>query len=253
MYETIPAPRRGGGIFAALGQLLVVMLVIALSIGGTLYALHAGPFGTPAEAPVTKVDLTPTVLHAVHSANQLVTAETQVDQIVSATASSRLPGSDEKVIYFAVYNIKAGVDLAQIKDSDITVNGDTVRIVLPPTHIISQSLDAQKSYVLSHSLGITAQIGGVSQGLMDTVLRTAEEKARTATLSDDTLLKAARENATADLTRILNASGITNVVFVDAATATTTAQTAASVTVTTSRTTSPAARTAVALTPTPRR
>jgi len=155
------------------------------------------------------------------------------------------------VIYFAVYDIKAGVDLSQIKDSDITVNGDTVRIVLPPTHIISQSLDAQKSYVLSHSLGITAQIGGVSQGLMDTVLRTAEEKARTATLSDDTLLKAARENATADLTRILNASGITNVVFVDAVTATTTAQTAASVT--TSRTTSPATRTATAPTPTPRR
>jgi len=253
MYETIPAPRRGGGVFAALGQLLVIMLVIALSIGGTLYALHAGPFAVPAEAPVTKVDLTPTVLHAVHSANQLVTAETQVDQIVSATASSRLPGSDEKVIYFAVYDIKAGVDLSQIKDSDITVDGNTVRIVLPPTHIISQSLDAQKSYVLSHSLGITAQIGGVSQGLMDTVLRTAEEKARTATLSDDTLLKAARENATTDLTRILNASGITNVVFVDAATATTTAQTTASVTVTTSRTISPATRTAVALTPTTRR
>jgi len=124
------------------------------------------------------------------------------------------------VIYFAVYDIKAGVDLSQIKDSDITVDGDTVRIVLPPATIISQSLDAQKSYVITHEVGPTTVIGGPSKELMDTVLRTAEGKAQVATLADDNLLKAARESATANLTALLNASGITNVVFVDAPTAT---------------------------------
>lgn len=226
---TIPAPPRRRGIFFALGQLIGLLLVIGLTVGVTLFALHAGPFAPPSTI-TTKVDLTPTVLHAVRGANQLVTAETQVDQIVTASASSRLPGSEEKVIYFAVYDVKAGVDLSQIKDGDITVDGDTVRIVLPPAAIVSQSLDAQKSYVLSHSVGPTTIIGGPSQQLMDTVLRSAEEKARMATLADDNLLKAARENAAGDLTRILNASGITNVVFVDAPTATAAARTAASVT-----------------------
>lgn len=260
MVDLVPSPsrRRGGGLFAALGQLLVIILIIALTMGATMFVFHAGPFAPSSESPPPKVDLTPTVLHAVHSANQLVTAETQVDQIVSATASSRLPGSDEKVIYFAVYDVKAGVDLSQIKDSDITVEGDTVRIVLPPPTIISQSLDAQKSYVLSHTLGPTAQIGGVSQNLMDAVLRSAQDKAQMALLNDDTLFKAARENAMTNLAQILNASGVTNVVFIDAPAATATAQTAASVTTSpaargTAITSSAVARPTIVVTPTPRR
>jgi len=223
VFEMIPAPPRRRGLFYALGQLVGLLFVIGLTVSVTLFALHAGPFAAPApskDVPVVKVDITPAVLHAVHSANQLVTAETQVDQIVTATSMSRLPGSQEKVIYFAVYDIKAGVDLSQIKDSDITVDGDTVRIVLPPATIISQSLDAQKSYVITHEVGPTTVIGGPSKELMDTVLRTAEGKAQVATLADDNLLKAARESATANLTALLNASGITNVVFVDAPTAT---------------------------------
>ncbi len=222
VFEMVPAPPRRRGLFYALGQLVGLLFVIGLTVSVTLYALHAGPFALPVakDAPVVKVDITPAVLHTVHSANQLVTAETQVDQIVTATSMSRLPGSQEKVIYFAVYDIKAGVDLSQIKDSDITVDGDTVRIVLPPASIISQSLDAQKSYVITHEVGPTTVIGGPSKELMDTVLRTAESKAQMATLADDNLLKAARESATANLTALLNASGITNVVFVDAPTAT---------------------------------
>ncbi len=222
VFEVVPAPPRRRGLFYTLGQLAGLLFVVGLTVSVTLFALHAGPFAAPVtkDAPVVKVDITPAVLHAVHSANQLVTAETQVDQIVTATSMSRLPGSQEKVIYFAVYDIKAGVDLSQIKDSDITVEGDTVRIVLPPASIISQSLDAQKSYVITHEVGPTTVIGGPSKELMDAALRTAESKAQMATLADDNLLKAARESATANLTALLNASGITNVVFVDAPTAT---------------------------------
>jgi hypothetical protein len=165
-------------------------------------------------------DLRPTVLHAIQSADQLVTADRQVDQEITKSASSRLPGSTETLTYLAVYDVKAGVDLSRITESDITVEGDTVRIALPPPYIISQALDAEKSHVVSRSTGPTSFIGGASKDLLDTVLREAQTRANTETLADGTLLKAAQENAASDLTRLLNDAGIKNIVFVSSPTPT---------------------------------
>lgn len=165
---------------------------------------------------MTKSDLRPTVLHAIQQADQLVTARRQVDQQITKSAKSRLPGSTETITYLAIYDVKAGVDLEQIKVDDITVEGDTVRIVLPPPFIISQALDEQQSHVVSRSTGPTAFIGGPSRELLDAVLRDAAARARLGTLDDGTLLAAAQENAASDLRRLLNAAGIANVVFVTA-------------------------------------
>src|SRR5262249_32294450 len=158
-------------------------------------------------AQVAKTDMRPTVLHAIRQADQLVTAQRQVDQEITKSAKSPLPGSTETIRYLAVYDVRAGVDLGQITESDITVVGDTVRIVLPPPFIISQALDEQQSHVVSRSIGPTAFIGGPSKELLDTILRDAAARARLGTLDDGTLLEAAQENAANDLRRLLNAAG----------------------------------------------
>ena len=198
---------RGGGTLTLLG--------VAVVVAATLYFTHFGLTLHPFAPSVHKTsDIRPTVLHAIQSADQLVTADRQVDQEITKSASSRLPGSTETLTYMAVYDVKAGVDLSKITESDITVEGDTVRIVLPPSYIVSQALDAQKSHVVSRSTGPTAFIGGASKDLLDAVLREAETRADTETLANGTLLAAAQENAATDLRRLLNAAGIANVVFV---------------------------------------
>lgn len=199
--------RRGGGM---------TLLGVAGVIGLTLYVTHFGLTLHPFAPHVTpKTDVRPAVLHTIRGADQLVTAERQVDQQITKSASSRLPGSTESLTYLAVYDVKAGVDLSKIQESDITLDGDTVRIVLPPSFIVSQALDAQKSHVVSRSTGPTSFIGGASKELLDTVLRDAESRAKTETLADGALLKSAQENAAGDLTRLLNDAGIKNVVFVN--------------------------------------
>ena len=199
--------RRGGGL---------TLLGVAAVIGLTLYVTHFGltlhPFN-PSVRP--KTDVRPAVLHAIRGADQLVTAERQVDQQITKSAGSRLPGSTESLTYLAVYDVKAGVDLSKITEGDITVDGDTVRILLPPPFIVSQALDAEKSHVVSRSTGPTTFIGGASKDLLDAVLREAQSRANTETLADGTLLSAAQENAASDLTRLLNDAGIKNVVFVN--------------------------------------
>ncbi len=189
----------------------------AVIVGLTLYVVHFGFTLHPFAPKVTRSnDLRPTVLHAIRQADQLVTAERQVDQQITKSAKSPLPGSTETITYLAVYDVKAGVDLSQITEQDVTVEGDTVRIALPPPFIISQALDAQQSHVISRSEGPTAFIGGPSKELLDVILRDAEGRARLGVLDDGTLLQAAQENAATDLRRLLNAAGIANVVFVPA-------------------------------------
>jgi len=200
--------RRGGGL-----TLLGMAAVVGLTLYITHYGLTLHPF---APHVAEQTDMRPAVLHTIRRADQLVTAERQVDQQIKKSAGSRLPGSTETITYLAIYNVKAGVDLSQIKESDITVDGDTVRIALPPPFIVSQALDAQKSQVISRSTGPTSFIGGPSKDLLDTVLREAEDRAKTETLADGTLLKTAQENAATDLTRLLNDAGIKNVVFTSA-------------------------------------
>src|SRR3954469_16221580 len=104
---------RGGGFIWTLAG-------IAAIIAATLYVTHFGltlhPFAPSVQQ---KNDLRPTVLHAIQSADQLVTAERQVDQEITKSASSRLPGSTESLTYLAIYDVKAGVNLSQIKESDI--------------------------------------------------------------------------------------------------------------------------------------
>jgi hypothetical protein len=202
-------------IVIARGSGALTLLGVAAVVAATLYVTHFGLTLHPFAPNVHKTnDVRPAVLHAIQSADQLVTADRQVDQEITKSASSRLPGSTETLTYMAIYDVKAGVNLSQITESDITVDGDTVRIVLPAPYIVSQALDAQKSHVVSRSTGPTSFIGGASKDLLDTVLREAESRANTETLADGTLLQAAQENAASDLTRLLNDAGIKNVVFV---------------------------------------
>ncbi len=196
------------------GGLPLVLVMVVLAVAATLYLVHFGPTLHPFAPHVTgATDARPAILHAIQGSDQLVTAEREVDQEITKSAGSRLPGSTETVTYLAVYDVLAGVDLSRITEDDITIDGDTVRIRLPPPYVISQALDAQESHVLARTEGPTAFIGGPSKDLMDAVLRDAQDRAKTATLADGTLLAAAQENAASDLRRLLSAVGYTHVVF----------------------------------------
>ena len=124
--------RRGS---ALMGQIIALVVLIPLAILVVSWVLQSGgPFKSN-----TQVDSNlPVVLRTIRSANQLVTAQTEVDVPITGKSSSMLPGSDEKIIYYAVYNVTAGVDLSKMKDADITESNGTITIVLPAPEILSQ-------------------------------------------------------------------------------------------------------------------
>ena len=53
----------------------------------------------------------------------------------------------EKVLLIATGNVEAGVDLGEIGENDVSVDGDTVTIDLPEAEILSASLDEETTRV----------------------------------------------------------------------------------------------------------
>src|ERR1700710_1810281 len=94
-------------IVIARGSGTATLIGIAAVIAATLYLTHFGLTIHPFAPHVHQQnDIRPAVLHAIQNADQLVTADRQVDQEITKSASSRLPGSTESLTYMAIYDVK---------------------------------------------------------------------------------------------------------------------------------------------------
>ncbi len=92
----------------------------------------------------------------------------------------------------AAGNVQAGIDMTLIKDKDIIINGDSVKITLPPATIISVELlpdqsevfDSQKKWLLSDYEGLEVEAMDKARQQLETwathqanILPTAEKLA----------------------------------------------------------------------------
>jgi len=112
---------------------------------------------TPTPTPVPTWTSTPTatpipvaiVIEEIRQAKELVTVVISEQAIVSYDQDNgycvlrRLPPT--QVMYFAFGQVRAGIDLSLISANDIQVTGTQVTIKLPPSFIITSSIDADRS------------------------------------------------------------------------------------------------------------
>ena len=82
---------------------------------------------------------------------ELATSEYTVGKIVKLDDSDAAwykPG-DRKILINCKAKIKAGIDLNQIKNSDIIINGRTIEIIIPAAKVISFTMDSKYSLMTS--------------------------------------------------------------------------------------------------------
>jgi len=85
---------------------------------------------------------------------ELATSEYTVGKIVKLDDSDAAwykPG-DRKILINCKAKIKAGIDLNQIKNSDIIINGRTIEITIPAAKVISFTMDSKYSYTAMESV-----------------------------------------------------------------------------------------------------
>ncbi len=99
------------------------------------------------------------VLESVRQLSDLTTVEYNFSQII--TSERELPPLlqalySDRLVYFAVGRIQAGVNLSAIQPEDVIIDGTTLTIILPPPALQDCFIDEGASGVISRDTGVFA-------------------------------------------------------------------------------------------------
>jgi hypothetical protein len=144
--------KRGGGFGTTLVlAFIIVVLSVALGVGIGSFDFMArlpvvGPFLF--EEQPARTTTGPVVVEGIQDLDQLAT----VRWTESVPITKESGGTDlerfffgERVLLIAVGEVEAGVNLSDIGEDDVRVNGDSVTIRLPEPEVLSTSLDEEET------------------------------------------------------------------------------------------------------------
>jgi hypothetical protein len=160
----------------------------------------------------THIDVsTPAAVELIRQLSRLETVAYSIDKIEEGERQSLLLPSflvGDKMLLVARGEVIADVDLGQLKDGDVAVNGDTVRVRQPKAQVLMTQIDNQRTKLYSRSTGVLV---AADPDLESEVRRAAEEQILRAAVSDG-ILEKAEANARGSVGALLKGLGITKVV-----------------------------------------
>ena len=146
--------RKGSGFGLTLAlALLLVMVSVVLGVSISRFDF-IGRF--PVVGPLlfeeqpAQTTTGPVVVEGIQDLDQLATVRwiesVPITRVSGGTALERLL-SGERVLLIATGEVEAGVNLADIGDNDVKVEGKSVTIRLPEPEVLSTSLDEEETHV----------------------------------------------------------------------------------------------------------
>jgi hypothetical protein len=153
--------KKAGGFGTTLVlAFVIVLLSVALGVGISRSDFMeripvVGPFLFE-EQPV-RTTTGPVVVEGIQDLDQLATVRwTESVPITKESGGTELEQIlfGERVLLIAVGEVEAGVDLADIGQDDVRVNGDSVTIRLPEPEILSTSLNEEETRVYDRDFSL---------------------------------------------------------------------------------------------------
>lgn len=117
----------------------------------------------------------------------------------------------ERVLLVATGEVEAGVDLAEMDEDDVRVDGDRVTVDLPEPQILSSSLDEERTRVYDRDRGL------LNLGADDVLVQEARQDAEAevvTTADENGILKTAERNAEESIRAFVTTLGFEEVEFV---------------------------------------
>jgi hypothetical protein len=212
--------KRGGGFRSTLVMaLLVVVLSVALGVGISRFDFMAsipvvGPFLF--EEQPARTTTGPTVVEGIRDLNQLATVRWTESVLVTresgGTQLERLL-TGEKILLVAVGEVEAGVDLADLGQNDVQIDGEHVAIRLPEPEVLSSSLDEEKTAVYDRDRGLLSFLqpddDQLAEEARDEAVQRVEDAAR-----ENGILDQAKSNAEDSIRSFVTTLGFEEVEFV---------------------------------------
>ena len=207
--------KKGGG-FATTLVLVIVVLSVGLGIGISRFdfAERMPLIGPLLQERPARTTTSPVVVEGVRELDQLATVRVTESILVtresgSENALDRL-FSGEKVLLVATGDVEAGVDLSEVGEDDVRVEGETVTIRLPEPEVLSASLDEEKTRVYDRDYGPLNL--RPDDDLVEAARAEAEERIEAAA-RENGVLKTAETNAEGSIGAFVRALGFEEVRF----------------------------------------
>jgi hypothetical protein len=197
--------------------LLAIILGLLLGAGALAVFAHQATTGlwnalaTKITGRPLAIDVSqPTVVNRIQRLERLESVTYTMDKVVEGDRSSAvLPDFlvGDKLLLLVHGQAIAGVDLSQLKSSDVTVSGKSVTVHLPPPQLFVTALDDSQTRVYSRDTGWFVQ---ADPNLESEVRSKAEQELHDSALAAG-ILSTAHNNAAATLTRLLLGFGFEQV------------------------------------------
>ena len=209
---------RGGLGTTLVLALVIVVLSVALGLAISRLDFMArvpvvGPFLF--EEQPARTTTGPVVVEGIKDLDQLATVRWEESVIITrrsgGTELEQLVAGEE-VTVVAAGDVEAGVNLADLGQDDVRVNGETVTIRLPEPEILSVSLDEEETRVYDRDFGLlnVRPDDALVEEARDAAVDKIEETAR-----DEDILDQAEQNAENSIRAFVTSLGFERVEFAD--------------------------------------
>jgi hypothetical protein len=210
--RTVERKRTGAGTI-----LLAVFLGLLIGVGALAVFIREATYGiwdkvaTRVTGRTLNIDTSqPTVVDKIQRLSRLESVTYTMDKVVEGDrTSSILPDFlvGDKLLLNVHGEAIAGIDLSQLKPSDVVVSGKSVHVHLPPAQIFVTALDSGKTRVYSRATGFFVQ---ADPNLESEVRAKAEEQLR-ASAQAAGILDTAHKNAASTVSNLLLSLGFEQV------------------------------------------
>lgn len=163
--------------------------------------------------PAAQADVQSLVIQQVRDASELTTALYSLQAVVPTRRDATLAGvvlGTTRLLYIAQGEVRAGVDLSQLSPQAIQIEGDRVQVQLPSPHILSQSIDVNRSRVYDYNRGFLNLGPDVAPELQSLAQQEALQQVVQAACRDG-VLERASDRARLVVTQLLRGAGYTTI------------------------------------------
>ncbi|MBD2092170.1 DUF4230 domain-containing protein [Microcoleus sp. FACHB-1515] len=155
--------------------------------------------------PAPQVDIRSIVVDRVQQVSELTTAVFAMEAVVPTSRDRTFGGyvvGTTKLIYIAYGEVRAGIDLSQLRPDDVQVTGDVVTLRLPAPQILDSKIDVTRSRVFDYDRGFLGLGPDIAPQLQSIAQQETLQKI-TQTACDQGILNTANQKADLAITQLL--------------------------------------------------
>jgi hypothetical protein len=219
--EIVPADRRGQRVVSSALLALVLGVLVGVLAAMAGVPLLLGHLQSGMRDRLTRSFLgrsttintsLPTVVASIQHLQRLESVVYTMDKVVEGNRQNDyLPDflAGDKLLLVVHGQVIAGIDLGQLRPSDVHINGQMIQLHLPPARIFVTAIESDKTRVFSRTTGLLVP---ADPNLETEVRQRAESEIHNAALESG-ILGTAETNARATLITLLQSLGFQQVSF----------------------------------------